>query len=66
LGLAATVAVGSLATRTRRATAATGTQTDPWDAELTAVIPTVMESIPGAIVGVWQDGQPPYARAFGV
>jgi D-alanyl-D-alanine carboxypeptidase len=25
-----------------------------------------MGSIPGVIVGVWQDGQPPYVRAFGV
>jgi hypothetical protein len=23
-------------------------------------------SVPGAIVGIWQDGREPYARAFGV
>jgi D-alanyl-D-alanine carboxypeptidase len=39
------------------------------DAALTEAIRTGMQrasSIPGAIVGVWRDGQPPYVRAFGV
>src|SRR5215813_3742795 len=38
------------------------------DAALTEVIRTGMQraSIPGAIVGVWREGQPPYVRAFGV
>ncbi|MFE7418260.1 serine hydrolase domain-containing protein [Rhodococcus sp. NPDC057529] len=38
------------------------------DAQLTETIPTAMEnaSVPGAIVGVWQDGAAPYVQAFGV
>src|SRR5262245_2482926 len=38
------------------------------DAALTEVIRTGMQhaSIPGAIVGVWREGQPPYVRALGV
>jgi D-alanyl-D-alanine carboxypeptidase len=63
--LAAAGAVGSLAARPRRATAAT----DPaWAAELTATISALLPqtTIPGAIVGVWQDGHPDYVRAFGV
>lgn len=38
------------------------------DAALTEAIRTGMQraSIPGAIVGVWREGQPPYVRAFGV
>src|SRR5262249_24532366 len=37
-------------------------------AALTEAIHTGMKraSIPGAIVGVWREGQPPYVRAFGV
>jgi len=66
LGLAAAVAVGRLATSTAHASAVAGPPTAPWAAALTAVIPTVMGSIPGVIVGVWQDGQPPYVQAFGV
>ena len=60
--------MGSLATRPRRATAATDSQAAPWEAELTATISEVLPqtSIPGAIVGVWQDGQPDYVQAFGV
>ena len=35
---------------------------------LDKAIPAAMQraSIPGAIVGVWQDGREPYVRAFGV
>src|SRR5262245_48680940 len=38
------------------------------DAALTEAIRTSMKraSIPGAVVGVWREGQPPYVRAFGV
>jgi D-alanyl-D-alanine carboxypeptidase len=38
------------------------------DAALDKVIPAAMQraSIPGAIVGIWQDGREPYVRAFGV
>ncbi|WP_050066289.1 serine hydrolase [Rhodococcus sp. RD6.2] len=38
------------------------------DAQLTETIPMAMEraSVPGAIVGVWQDGAAPYVEAFGV
>src|SRR5262249_43759685 len=38
------------------------------DAALTEAIRTGMQgaSIPGAIVGVWREGQPPYVRALGV
>jgi D-alanyl-D-alanine carboxypeptidase len=61
LGLAAAVAVGGLAT-----SAIAGPKDAPWAAELTAAIPPAMRSIPGVIVGVWQDGQPDYIRAFGV
>ena len=37
-------------------------------AALDKAIPAAMEraSIPGAIVGIWQDGREPYVRAFGV
>lgn len=39
-----------------------------WDVKLTEAIPRGMQqaSIPGAVVGVWQDGAAPYVRAFGV
>ena len=38
------------------------------DVKLTETIPTEMEkaSVPGAIVGIWKDGEAPYVRAFGV
>jgi D-alanyl-D-alanine carboxypeptidase len=38
------------------------------DVKLTETIPRGMQqaSVPGAIVGVWQDGAAPYVRAFGV
>jgi D-alanyl-D-alanine carboxypeptidase len=37
-------------------------------AALDKAIPAAMEraSIPGAIIGIWQDGREPYVRAFGV
>jgi hypothetical protein len=58
LGLAAAGAMGSLVPRPRRATAAPAAQTAPWAEELTATISDVLPqtTIPGAIVGVWQDG----------
>src|SRR5262245_33970421 len=39
-----------------------------WDAKLAEMIPKAMQraSIPGAIVGVWKDGEAPYIKAFGV
>jgi D-alanyl-D-alanine carboxypeptidase len=39
-----------------------------WEAKLTEAIPEAMKqaSVPGAIVGIWQDGAEPYVRAFGV
>lgn len=50
--------------------AASGTPSaaDERAAALDRAIPVAMEraSIPGAIVGVWQDGREPYVRAFGV
>jgi len=41
---------------------------DEREAALDKAIPAAMEraSIPGAIVGVWQDGRKPYVQAFGV
>jgi D-alanyl-D-alanine carboxypeptidase len=41
---------------------------DKRDAALDAAIPAAMQraSVPGAIVGIWQDGRAPYVRAFGV
>jgi D-alanyl-D-alanine carboxypeptidase len=41
---------------------------DERDAALDAAIPAAMQkaSIPGAIVGIWQDGRAPYVRIFGV
>jgi D-alanyl-D-alanine carboxypeptidase len=38
------------------------------DVKLTETIPREMEkaSVPGAIVGIWKDGEAPYVRAFGV
>src|SRR5262245_54602687 len=62
------LAAGGLATRPRRATATTSPQTALWAEELTEAITDVLPqtTIPGAIVGVWQDGQPDYVQAFGV
>ena len=42
--------------------------TEKSDAALAEAIRSAMQraSIPGAIVGVWREGQPPYVRAFGV
>ena len=39
-----------------------------WDVRLTEFVAKAMEeaSIPGAIIGIWQDGQFPYVRAFDV
>ena len=39
-----------------------------WDVPLTEFVAKAMEeaSIPGAIIGIWQDGEFPYVRAFGV
>src|SRR5262245_58266767 len=41
---------------------------DERDAALDAAIPAAMQkgSVPGAIVGIWQDGRAPYVRTFGV
>src|SRR4029079_7090421 len=41
---------------------------EPRTDELDKVIPPAMEraSIPGVIIGVWQDGHEPYVKAFGV
>lgn len=41
---------------------------DQREAALDKAIPLAMQraSIPGAIVGIWQDGSEPYVRAFGV
>ena len=38
------------------------------DAALDAAIPAAMQkaSVPGALVGIWQDGRAPYVRTFGV
>jgi D-alanyl-D-alanine carboxypeptidase len=43
-------------------------QSAGWDAKLTETIPKAMQqaSVPGAIVGVWKDGEAPYVKAFGV
>jgi D-alanyl-D-alanine carboxypeptidase len=43
-------------------------QGDERAADLDRAIPAAMEraSVPGAIVGIWQDGREPYVRAFGV
>ena len=67
LKLAAAGVVGSLAAPTRRSSAA-ASQTAPWATELTETISTLLPrtTIPGAIVGVWQEGQSDYVEAFGV
>src|SRR5262249_50726684 len=41
---------------------------DDRDAALDKAIPSAMQraSVPGAIVGIWQDGRAPYVKAFGV
>lgn len=69
LGLAVAGATGGLAMRPRLATAtAPAAQAAPWAEDLTAAISDLLPqtTIPGAIVGVWQDGQPDYVQAFGV
>jgi D-alanyl-D-alanine carboxypeptidase len=68
LRLAAAATVGNLAESTRRASAALGLQKSAWGAELSDAISLELNhsSIPGAIVGVWQDGHSPYRQAFGV
>src|SRR5689334_4472804 len=47
---------------------ASGPQQQPWAAELTAVVTEFLKrsTIPGVVLGVWQDGQPDYVQAFGV
>jgi D-alanyl-D-alanine carboxypeptidase len=62
VAVAATFAAGILAGSTCTCTA------DERDAALDKAIPAAMEraSIPGAVVGIWQDGREPYVRAFGV
>jgi D-alanyl-D-alanine carboxypeptidase len=62
VAVAATFAAGILAGSTCTSTA------DERDAALDKAIPAAMEraSIPGAVVGIWQDGRKPYVRAFGV
>ena len=39
-----------------------------WEIRLAEFVPKAMEqaSIPGAIIGIWQDGATPYVQAFGV
>jgi D-alanyl-D-alanine carboxypeptidase len=41
---------------------------DKRDAALDKAIPPAMQraSVPGAIIGIWQDGREPYVKAFGV
>jgi D-alanyl-D-alanine carboxypeptidase len=40
----------------------------PWAAQLDKTVPAALkqDNLPGAIVGVWQDGKPLYLKAFGV
>ena len=44
-----------------------GAFADQRDVALDAAIPAAMQkaSVPGAIVGIWQDGHAPYVRTFG-
>jgi len=44
-----------------------GAFADQRDVALDAAIPAAMQkaSVPGAIVGIWQDGRAPYVRTFG-
>src|SRR5262249_2975796 len=66
LGFAAAAALLAGCSKTTPASSASATEKR--DAALTEAIRTGMQraSIPGAIVGVWREGQPPYVRAFGV
>jgi D-alanyl-D-alanine carboxypeptidase len=72
--MASSVAIGSLALRPWPSTAKSPSarlanlQEPAWAAELTATVADLLPqtTIPGAIVGVWQDGQTPYLQAFGV
>ena len=67
LGLAAASAVGSLVTYHRGAASAAAPAA-PWAEELSEAISTLLPqtTIPGAIVGVWQKGEPAYVQAFGL
>src|SRR5262245_20095518 len=73
LGCAAAAALLVGCSKARPATSATAdasaaSASEKRDAALTEAIRTSMQraSIPGAIVGVWREGQPPYVRALGV
>ena len=68
LRLTAAGAMTSLGSRTRHASARSSVEISPWDEELTVAISALLPvtTIPGAIVGVWQEGQPDFVRAFGV
>jgi D-alanyl-D-alanine carboxypeptidase len=63
--LRAIVAMATLATGLLTAGNASA---DQRDAALDAAIPAAMQkaSVPGALVGIWQDGRAPYVRTFGV
>lgn len=65
---AAAAGAASLALPARPAVAAAASQAAPWAAELSETIATLLPqtTIPGAIVGVRQAGQPEYREAFGV
>lgn len=47
---------------------AAAAETPAWAAKLDTLVPAQLEKdeLPGAIVGVWQDGKPLYLKAFGV
>lgn len=70
--LAATLAVGMAAACGAPSAAAESAQTTGADivrtAALNRVVPAAMRQakVPGAIVGVWQEGRRPYLQAFGV
>src|SRR5947209_3291721 len=67
--VAATIVVTLLAGCGGSTTSQTSTTQEPArDAALTRSINAVIHrnSLPGAIVGIWQDGKAPYVRAFGV
>jgi D-alanyl-D-alanine carboxypeptidase len=68
LGLAAAVAVGSLATSTQHAAAGVKGSQPAWANELTEAVTQTLARNPivGAIVGVWQEGRAPYLQGFGV
>lgn len=68
LRLTAAGAVTILGAHARRASAESSAEIAPWDEDLTDAVAALLPqtTIPGAIVGVWQEGQPDYVRAFGV